>query len=321
MSTPTHSTPALQSFHGTLAVVGAGQIGQPLVRQLAALGYPVIWLSRTRPQSIPAGVTHRAVDVCNRATFCEAIAGASAIIAAINPPHYDATVWADTLPRLHTSLIAGAIGTGARLVLLDSLYLYATNSAAPLAPDSPQTPSTKKGQIRKHTADMVVQAQQTRNLRATVLRASDFWGPELHSALFSTAALQRIRQGRGPFLFGNPDAVHAFSFRDDVVHALLNLASATDSVEGQVFHAPVIHVAPRALARAFADALGVNAQPIVAPTWLMALLGLGSRQMRGMVEMIPQWQRPYLVDDSDYCQRFQAQATPLATGVQQTIAS
>jgi nucleoside-diphosphate-sugar epimerase len=137
----------------------------------------------------------------------------------------------------------------------------------------------------------------------------------LSAALLTEAGLEDLKRGKRPFLLGDPDQPHAFSHRDDVVEALINLALASDDVEGRVFHAPVMHVTPRQLVNAFARAYGVTPKPFVAPRWLLRLLGLFSRTTRGMVEMLPQWQAPYLVDDSAYCGRFGARATTLDEGL------
>ena len=48
----------------------------------------------------------------------------------------------------------GAGRAGARLVLLDALYLYTTREG-PLSPSTRQAPATQKGQIRKQLADML----------------------------------------------------------------------------------------------------------------------------------------------------------------------
>jgi nucleoside-diphosphate-sugar epimerase len=297
-----------------IVVVGAGQIGTPVVERLAREGYRVTWLSRSTPRSIPSGARHVSVDIADPVALAQAARGARAVIAAVNPSVYDARVWAETLPALHAGLIAGVGRIGARLVLLDALYLYAIDQG-PLAPETPQQPATLKGKIRKQVADMVREAQQRGELRATVLRASDFWGPGLSSALLTEAGLAGLKANKRPFLIGDPDQPHAFSHRDDVVDALINLALAADDVEGRVFHAPVIHVAPRQLLSAVAGALHVRTQPFVAPRWLLRLVGLFSRTTAGMVEMLPQWQAPYLVDDSGYCQRFGARAMSLEQGV------
>jgi nucleoside-diphosphate-sugar epimerase len=297
-----------------IVVVGAGQIGTPPVQALSRQGHAVRWLSRSRPARVPSGVRHVSVDARDPAALAAAAEGADAVIAAVNPAVYDAAVWAETLPPLHAGLIAGVARTGARLVVLDALYLYALDHGA-LSPETPQRPSTEKGKIRKQIADMLVAAQARGEIRATTLRAPDFWGPQLTGALLTETGLEDLKAGKRPFLLGDPDQPHAFSHRDDVVEALINLALADDDVEGRVFHAPVMHVTPRKLVDAFARAYGVASKPFVAPRWLLRVIGLFSHTTRGMVEMLPQWQGPYLVDDSAYCGRFGARATTLEEGV------
>ncbi|MCB9656441.1 MAG: NAD(P)H-binding protein [Sandaracinaceae bacterium] len=299
-----------------MVVVGAGQIGTPVVRRLVALGHSVTWLSRTRPSEVPAGAQHVCVDARDPDAVATAAEGAEAVIAAVNPATYDADVWARELPPLHAGLIAGVGQSGARLVLLDALYLYETG-AAPLSPDTPQTPSTAKGRVRKQLADMVAEAQRAGSLRATTLRAPDFWGPGLHSALITEQGLADLRRGKRPLVLGDPDVPHAFAHRDDVVDALVTLALADDSVLGHVFHAPVIHVSTRELVSTLSAALGTPVEPRVGPRWLLRVAGLFDASTRGLIEMLPQWERPYLVDDHAYCERFGVRATSLAEGVRQ----
>ncbi len=323
--TPTQNTPTQNPSVSPpscvpVAVVGAGQIGTPLVARLRALGHPVTWLSRTRPAQVPEGVQHLSVDARDADALSQAVAGAAAVIAAVNPATYDARVWARELPPLHAGIFAGVARAGTRLVLLDALYLYSLGHG-PLSPSTPHQPSTEKGAIRKQLADLLGTAQREQGLRATVLRAPDFWGPGLHSALVSTAVLDGLRDGKRPLVLGNPDAVHAFAYRDDVVDALIQLALAEGDVEGRVFHAPVLHVSPRALMGALTEALRVEVKPRVAPRFLLRLAGLFDASTGGLVEMLPQWEQPYLVDDSAYRERFGAKATTLEQGVAAMVAA
>lgn len=297
-----------------IAVLGRGQIGRAVVARLAADGQPVRWLSRGRPETLPAGVEHHSLDVRDEQAVKRALVGTQAVIAAINPSVYDAEVWARELPPMHDGLIAGALGAGVRLVLLDALYLHGTTHG-PLAPHTPRTPETAKGAIRLALAERLEAAQRDRGLRAVVLRAPDFWGPGLSSALLTDEGIAALRRGGRMLLLGDPDAPHAFAHRDDVVDALITLAHAEDGVEGEVFHAPSLHVAPRVLVETLARALGVPARIFVAPRWFLRLGGLFSPSVRGLVEMLPQWEAPYLVDDSAYTSRFGRSATSLEAGV------
>jgi nucleoside-diphosphate-sugar epimerase len=303
------ATDALQQH---IVVIGRGQIGTPLVSALLAQGHAVTWLSRSAPSAVPVGVTHHALDACDPVAVEVAARGARAVIAAVNPAVYDAAVWARELPPLFRGIALGTRRAGARLVMLDALYAYALDEG-PLRPSTREAPTTKKGAVRKQLADLV-RAAAADGLRATILRAPDFWGPALSSALLTAEAIAGLRRGKRPMLLGNPDATHAFAHRDDVVDALIRLALADADVEGKVFHAPVIHTSPRALVGHVAQRLGAQVKPVCAPRWLLACVGLFSPSTRGLLEMLPQWEQDYLVDDTDFCARFGVEATTLEAG-------
>lgn len=295
-------------------VVGAGQIGRPLAARLASLGHAVVWVSRTTPATIPAGVVHRSIDAADGAALAAVAKDAVAILAAVNPAIYDADVWARTLPPLHRGLIDASARSGKRLVVLDALYAY-TLDEGPLSPTTRMDPSTAKGAIRKEIAALYAEANRSDRARTVLFRASDFWGPELTSALLTGDAIAGLARGKRPIVLGDPDAEHAFSHRDDVIDGMIALALAGDDVDGCVFHAPVVHVSPRVLVHAFARASGTTVEPIVVPRWLLRVLGVFSKSMRGMIEMLPQWESPYRVDDSGFRARFGASPTSLEEGV------
>jgi len=289
-----------------IVVAGAGQIGTPVVERLVAEGHEVVWVSRSKPGRIPAGARHVALDAQRGEEVAKVATGARAIIAAVNPPIYDAAVWKETLVPLNAGLIDAARRSGARLVLLDSLYMYALDHG-PLRPTTPQEPVSEKGKIRKALADILVAAQRE-GVRAVSLRASDFLGQDLDRSLLSPSAIDRIKRGKSPLLIGDPDVLHAFSMRDDVVDGLVRLAFAEDDVEGQVFHAPVVHETTRNLVEREAQKHGAHVKAWALPAWLLHVAGLFDRNTRGLVEMLPQWTAPYLVDDSSYRERFPAPA-------------
>jgi len=285
-----------------LVVVGAGQIGTPLVERLAHEGHEVFWVSRSKPSQVPHGVTHVVLDARHGAELAKLASGARAIVAAANPSVYDAAVWQQQLGPLTAGLLEGARLSGSRLVLLDGLYMYALDRG-PLRPTTPQEPATEKGKIRKAVADMVVAAHRE-GVRVVSLRASDFLGAGLARALLSESAIERIKHGKSPLLLGDPDVPHAFSMKEDVIEGLVQLAFAADDVEGQVFHALVVHETTRELVDREARRHGTAVRARAMPGWLVRLAGLFSRDTRGLVEMLPQWSAPYLVDDSSYRNRF-----------------
>lgn len=285
-----------------IAVIGAGQIGVALVQSLVERGHGVRWISRSTPRHVPHGASFHSADVCDGDALAAALGTAQVMIVAINPSVYDAQVWAETLPPMHRGLIAAARKTGIRVVLLDGLYQYTLNRG-PLSPDTPLQPTTKKGQIRK----MLVEMWEVSGVRPTRLCASDFWGPGLSRSLLTTAALAGLERRTPVLVVGDPDAPHAFTHVTDLVQGLTNLALA-DDVVGLTFHAPVTHMSPRRLVDLAAQSIGVVARLWRLPDWLLRVAGLFDKNTKGIVEMLPQWTQPYLVDDAAYRERFNVEA-------------
>ncbi|HXS46768.1 MAG TPA: NAD(P)H-binding protein, partial [Solirubrobacterales bacterium] len=74
-----------------VAVVGGtGVLGASLVAELAARGDDVLALSRTPGAALPAGATHRRVDLTSGEGLAEALAGVEVVVDAANSTPRDA---------------------------------------------------------------------------------------------------------------------------------------------------------------------------------------------------------------------------------------
>lgn len=294
-------------------VVGAGQIGRPLVAALTAAGASVRWVSRRPPSQIPAGATHHALDASDGAALARVTEGVRAIFVAVNPAEYDARAWQRTLPPILEGVIAAARASRARLVVLENLYMYALDRG-PLGPATPEEPSTAKGRVRKQLAERL-RAAHAEGLEVVSLRPSDFWGPGLDNAILTDKTVGDLRAGRRPMTLSSGKAVHAFSHRDDVVRTLVHLAVADRDVLGRAWICPSVHIAPRELLQRAAQALGVTVRPRALGRWQLWLAAPFVSGARGVIEMLPQWDAPYLVDDRETRARFGFEPVTVEAGV------
>jgi uncharacterized protein YbjT (DUF2867 family) len=90
----------------TAVVGGTGVLGAPLVAELAARGDDVTVLSRRPPAELPAGASHRRVDLTDGAGLDEALSGVEVVVDASNAnPRNAGPVLVDGTQRL---LDAGA---------------------------------------------------------------------------------------------------------------------------------------------------------------------------------------------------------------------
>lgn len=310
-------TSAAERSAHKFVVVGAGQVGSQIAAQLAARGDAVTVVTRSA-RAVPPGAKHVARDVGTDA-IDDVCAGAHTVFLAVNAP-YSAQVWAETLPNLHRRVADAAGRAGARHVVLENLYVFGP-SATPLREDTPYSTCTKKGAVREQlTRELFARASQQ---RVASVRPPDFWGPGLTSVLIDDKAARGIVAGKPLNAIGDPDVDHARAHVRDVAAAMIAVAlDDSADVWGRPWNAPVIHASTRAIVTAIAAAAGVRDPGVRAlPRFALKALGLVVPMLREMDEMLYQWDRPYLVDDSAIRARFGLTATSLEAGAAEIAAA
>ena len=284
-------------------VFGAGQVGSQLARRLADNGLQVRVARRSRVE-VGDGVEIVAGDAMDPAFATRVTAGAAVVYHCMNPSAYTKEAWTTEFPKFGEALIEAAIANGARLVVLDNLYAYGIADER-RTEESPRGATGPKGQVRTAWEERLREAARTRGLRFTVGRAGDFFGPGAsEQALFSPAMVAGLRKGKSAWLVGASDAPHAFSFVPDVVAGLEALGAAGDDVEGQIFHLPIVEVAPAELVERLAKAVGSNARSHALPGWALTALAPIVPLFKNLQETLYQWDRPFLASDAKFRARF-----------------
>uniref|UniRef100_A0A832I4S3 NAD-dependent epimerase/dehydratase family protein n=1 Tax=Eiseniibacteriota bacterium TaxID=2212470 RepID=A0A832I4S3_UNCEI len=300
-------------------VFGGGQIGPRLARRLRARGHAVRLVRRSG--AAPEGVDLRLGDAADPAFAAAACEGAAAIYHCMNPA-YSAAAWGRELPRLADSLIAAAGRSGARLVVLDNLYMLGRPGGRPLDEDSPVAPVSRKGEIRARVAARFLEAHRRGEARVVVARASDFYGPGGTGTHFGDAFWpDALRRGRGPLLL-NPDTPHTYHFTDDVAAGLVTLGAAPEDVLGRWWMLPAAPAEPsRALVERFSAALGRPIRVQGMPRALVGLVGLFMPIVRELAEMMYQWDEPFVTSDRRWRERFGpgVEVTDLDAGARATV--
>ena len=288
-------------------IFGGGQVGQPLARILRERGLGVRIARRSA--SAPEGIELMRGDATDRDFCVEAARGASTIYHCMNPP-YSTQVWADVIPKCTENLIAAAGSAGARLVVLESVYMLGRTSGRPMNEDTPLNPCSRKGEIRAREAERLFEAHRRGEARVTAGRASDFYGPGATlSHLGDQFWKPVIAGGRGRVLV-NPDAIHTYHYVPDVAAGLAMLGTAGDDVYGKAWMLPCAPAeSMRALVARFAHYLGRGIDLTVMPRWSMKALGLVMPMIREINEMMYQWDEPFIIDDQRFRATFDAEPT------------
>jgi nucleoside-diphosphate-sugar epimerase len=201
-------------------VLGAGQVGPLVAERLLARGHRVRIARRTATPSRVPGVENISIDVRDADAVAQAAEGATVVYHCVNPL-YDQ--WAELLMPITRGIVDGTARAGAKLVVLDNLYMYGDtahmNEAAPMAPVS------RKGALRVQAAECILEADARGAVPVAIGRAPDFFGPEaaLSSVILGDRFFRRVFAGKKAQVFGDPDQRHAYAYTPDVAAGMVAL--------------------------------------------------------------------------------------------------
>ncbi len=298
-------------------VFGTGAIGMALIEQLHATGKQVRAVNRSGSADVPEGVEIVGGDATSDEFTTAASAGASVVYFCLNPPY---TNWPELFPPLQAAAIAGAQSAGAKLVVMDNLYMYPPMNGQPLTEDLPYSATTRKGSVRRRMSEDRMAAHQSGGLRATAGRASDYFGPRGLLSAMGERVFYPALVGKKAQVMGNPDVLHTYSYIPDIAKGLAILGGR-DEADGQAWHLPN---APAITTRQFIDqvynAAGTDPGISAMPRWMVNTVGLFNGNVRELKEMLYEFEEPFVVDDSRFKAEFGDIATPLPDAIDTTVA-
>jgi nucleoside-diphosphate-sugar epimerase len=299
-------------------IFGAGQVGSTLANILLSAGKRVRMVKRSQG-GFPAEVEMMLGDAADAAFCHRACAGAAAVYHCMNP-EYSAKVWAKTLPLYMDNLIAAAGSIGARLVVLDNLYMLGRTGGKPMNENTASNPCSRKGEIRALVADHLIDAHRQGKVRAVCGRAADFYGPRGKLTYFGDYFWKPVLSGKAAMSPINLDVIHTYHYIPDVAQGLATLGCAEESALEQVWMLPCQPaVTTRELAHRFEPHLGLAIQMKAMPRWFLKSLGLFVPMMRELGEMAYQWDEPFVVDDSRFRAHFAARPVAVDEAARATV--
>jgi len=299
-------------------VVGAGQIGRKVANLLLERGHQVRLVRRGPAGSPRPGLAWMRGDITDSAFADQACRGAAVVYNCANAADYHR--WDGVLQPLFNGVRHAAGRAGARLVVLDNLYMVGRPESVPFDEDTPMRPCSDKGRLRAELVEQLFAAHARGDVRATCGRASDFFGPDSPlSVIASPRFFARLAAGKSAEVFGDPDLPRAYSYTPDVARGLVELGADERSL-GRVWHLPVCHTGTtRELVTAFYRAAGKQPRMHVVPRWMLRGVGLLSPTVRAALEMLYQWEIPYVPDDARFVAEYGVRATALAEAVATTV--
>jgi len=302
---------------GTHVVLGTGQVGVPVARTLGERGADVRVVNRsgTAPDGVANEVEVVAGDVSDPDTARDVCEGAAVVYCCLNPPYAD---WSELFPPLIEGALAGAERADARFVLADNCYAYGPVDG-PLTEDLPAAATGEKGRVRAELADTVLEAHESGRVRATIGRASDFYGPGATASIAGERMFPQILDGGTVNYLGDPDAPHTYTYVPDFARALVTLG-ASERALGEAWHVPNAEtLTTREFVALAGEVAGTEPSVRATPAWLARLLGVVSPQVRELRETRYQRAEPFVVSHRKFADAFDFEPTPHAEALDRTL--
>ena len=306
---------------GIVALLGAtGAIGRSVVASLRQQGrsYRVIGRSAAALERMFGRDPLAAVAVWNpddeQATRT-AIRGSAAIVYLVGVPYTEFHLHPIMMRRVLNAAIAEKVE---RLLLIGTLYVFGRPQSARVTEDHRKEPHTFKGQKRKEQEDLVLAAHTTGQIKTSVLRLPDFYGPGVERSLLSDLFIA-VKQNRKAKLIGPVDRPHEFVFVPDVGPVVTKLLD-TPAAFGRAWNLGGAGITTQLeLARL---AYGGPPRYLAAGKMMLRFLGLFDPFLREFVEMHYLLTDPLIVDDSALKQLLgEVHKTAYAEGVRQSLAA
>ena len=297
-------------------VFGAGPLGIAVAGRLVSSGQRVRLINRSGKADAPQGVEVVAADVTDPAAARRVCEGAAVAFHCASGPYGR---WAQTLPAIMNGIIDGATSAGAKLVYGDNLYAYGPVDG-PIREDLPYRPIGPSTLVRAQVATTLMTAHAAGRVRATIGRASDFYGPGARQSKVGDGVFARTLGGKPAQALGDPDAVHTYTFIHDFAAGLVTLAQREEAL-GEVWHIPSAEtISTRRFIEMVFEQVQRPARLQTVPRLMISMLGVLIPAMRAVKETLYQSERPWVVDHSKFARAFGSRPTPHEQAIAETVA-
>lgn len=300
-------------------VFGSGPIGRAIVEELVKRGESVRVVNQSgKMEEIPAEVEVVASDLYDPVKVKEITNGAKVVYQCAQPRYYE---WPEKFPPLQKSIIDGLTGSEAKLVISENLYLFGDPDSKPITENLPYNAHTRKGRVRAELSDAALAAHRDGKVRVTIGRGSDFFGPWATISAYGSRVFSRLIHGKDARIALSAKMPHTITYIPDLGKSLVILGERTEA-DGQAWHVPndMPRISQGELIQMIADEANVKAKIFVTPKLMFSMMGLFDAEIKEMIEMLYEFEKPFVVDSSKFEKIFGMKATPIKDAIKETVA-
>jgi nucleoside-diphosphate-sugar epimerase len=296
-------------------IFGTGPLGKWTARELVRLGKRVRLINRSGTATdLPAGAEIVKADASDVRQTTAVTAGAAAVYQCAQPAYHE---WETKFPPLQAAILEGAAAARARFIVAENLYMYGPPGTSPLTEESPYQARTRKGRVRQAMTEALVVAQREGGLRVAIARGSDFFGPD--DSVSARLVFWPALAGKRVSVLGRLDQPHTYTYAPDFGRALATLGTHDEAL-GQIWHVPSNPpITQTKYVRVLQEVVGRPVHVLRGTAPILWLMGLRDPDARELVEMLYEWERPFVMSSEKFQHAFGITPTPLLEAIQSTV--
>ncbi|HMT12860.1 MAG TPA: NAD-dependent epimerase/dehydratase family protein [Ignavibacteria bacterium] len=293
-----------------------GIIGRSLAKELTKYTKEIRLVSRN-PQKVNEGDELVKADLLNKNQVLDAVKG-SEVVYLTAGLKYDIKIWQSQWPVIMRNVIDACKASGSKLVFFDNVYAYGRVNGW-MTEETPYKPVSKKGEVRKQIAEMLMNESGKEGFKAIIARAADFYGAGT-LAFVTAMVFERFQKGKSAQWLISDKFRHSFTYAEDAAIGTAMLGN-TDYAFNQIWHLPTDMnvLTGKEFVELTAREYNVKPKSMNVSKFMLKLIGLFNPIIRESVEMTYQNDSDYLFSSAKFEKAFSFKPTSYSVGIKETV--
>lgn len=297
-------------------ILGAGGIiGVELAKALNEYDEKVRLVARN-PQLVVGNEELFPADLMDKDASLKALEGTSVAYLTVGLKYHLPT-WQKMWPVIMQNVIEACAHHKVKLIFFDNIYCYQPEGFSYIKEDHLKKPVSEKGKVRHAILEMLWQAHKAGEIKATVARSADFYGPNAGAvSVLNEGVLKPLKANKRANWFGASHFKHSFTYTIDAAKATAMLGNS-DIAWGEEWHLPTAKnpLTGKEYVEKLAALTGAKPKMQVAGPFLLSLVGLFVPLMKEFKEMLYQYDRDYIFNSDKFEAAFDFKPTSYDEGL------
>lgn len=242
-------------------------------------------------------------DLLNPEKTKEAVKESEIVFLTVGLP-YSSEIFLKNWPIILKNTISACAYYKTKLVYFDNTYMY-DQSGEFQTEESPFKPSGKKGIAKGIAAKLLLEAIHEKEVKASICRAPEFYGPGKTKGITNTLIFENIKQNKKLKVFLSDDKKRTLIYTPDASKAMA-LIGNTEDTYGQTWHLPCDdnRLTYKEFIEMTSKLYGKELDYSILPKWLLKLVSIFNPMIKESQELFPRYEIDNIFSSSKFKDRF-----------------